>query len=62
LVLDEFYAAVTLNGPFLRTKKSFGNALKFGSRSKVATIAAYVFLAYLSYKVAPLLENVKWRM
>ncbi|MFA5986972.1 MAG: metal-dependent hydrolase [Parcubacteria group bacterium] len=47
LVLDEVYASVNLAGHSLLPKRSLGSALKFYSRSKVATFLVYSGIIYL---------------
>ena len=48
LVLDEFYA-VDFNGARVKFNKFSGSALKFGSHSWLATLAAYALLGGLGY-------------
>ncbi len=55
LVLDEFYA-VDFNGVRVKFNQFAGSALKFGSRSWLATLTAYGLLAglgYLAWEGAP---------
>jgi hypothetical protein len=48
LVLDELYA-VDFMGVRIRLNKFAGSALKFGSPSRIATIATYIILVALGY-------------
>lgn len=51
LILDELYAAVTLDGGLFTPKRSLGTALKFASSSRWRTLSFYVVLSVLVYLV-----------
>lgn len=48
LILDEVYSAVNLHGRSIFPKQSLGNALKFSSSSKIATLFFYLLLFALA--------------
>lgn len=49
LVLDEIFAATNLSGKRIKVNHMFGTALKFRSRSDIATAVAYVVVAVFAY-------------
>lgn len=59
LVLDEIYSSVNLKGHSLLPKQSLGNALKFYSSSKLASVLFYALIFVLAMKLPEASELLK---
>lgn len=55
LILDELVSVTNFSGRLFRPKKSLGSALKFVSRSRGATMTAYIVLAFCILLSIPVL-------
>lgn len=55
LILDEVYSMVNIGGVPFKVKRSLGSALEFVSKSKKATIIAYILLIVLLYLSYPMI-------
>jgi len=57
LILDEVYSAINFHGiPFI-PNKSLGSALKLYSKSKTASLMAYIILGILIYFTHPIIQK-----
>lgn len=59
LVLDEIYSSVNLKGHSLLPKQSLGNALKFYSSSKIASLVFYILIFVLAVNLEETKEIIK---
>lgn len=55
LILDEVYSMVNIGGVPFKVKRSLGSALELVSKSKIATIIAYILLIVLLYLSYPII-------
>jgi len=55
LILDEVYSMVNIGGVPFKVKRSLGSALELFSKSKVATIFAYIILLILLFLSYPII-------
>ena len=55
LILDEVYSMVNIGGVPFKVKRSLGSALEIVSKSKIATITAYILLLILLFLSYPII-------
>jgi hypothetical protein len=55
LILDEVYSMVNIGGVPFKVKRSLGSALELVSKSKIATIIAYIMLLILLFLSYPII-------
>ncbi len=58
LVLDEIFSTNILIGKIKKPKKSLGTALKFGAKSRTATLIAYILLFVLIFLTYPMMQKI----